>query len=451
MNDTYRKVHRLTPLLKFWSVLVALAALFFLNFNASMIASIYAIAAGDPLLVAGLTVLGFAVLCGLIWLVSGIWWRKLGFHLGQEELSLRQGVISTNLRTARYDRTQAVDVVEPFVPRLFGLAAVRVETAGGESSVIELAYLKKNEAQELRLEVLARVKGADAEELESEKDQGELLAHVPVGRAIGGVTLRLSTIWGALAVVALLFAPVPMATVVPVLIGLLPSLWRLLDTAWEFNAELETDSQTGERTLEIGYGLTNRRSQSIRLSRIHGVQIRQPLLWRIFGWYEVSVTVAGYGQSTGGASGSTRILPVGLREQAMELFELVSPLTREEIQRCAQPEGHSAPDYTSPKSARWVSPIDRKNQAVTMLKHVVVCHAGRIERRMAAIDMQHIQELTYKAGPLSQLAKVATVNFELVPGPVRMKGADLTPDDAEELLNRLRRRALPDLDGTVEA
>ncbi|WP_396334803.1 PH domain-containing protein [Corynebacterium sp.] len=166
MSDqlSFRRVHRLTPLLRLWSVILALIAAFALNVNLAALRDIFAFITGEhrgeALRDTALALAGFIAVCAVVWLVSGLWWRRMGYRLGAEELSLRRGLLSVQLRTARYDRTQAVDVVEPVIARLFRLAAVRVETAGGQSSVIEIAYLKKADAEALRDDILARVHGA---------------------------------------------------------------------------------------------------------------------------------------------------------------------------------------------------------------------------------------------------------------------------------------------------
>ena len=53
------------------------------------------------------------------------------------------------------------------------------------------------------------------------------------------------------------------------------------------------------RGLRITRGLTNLTSQSVPISRIQGVTVSQPLLWKAKGWYRVDVDVVGYGQAEG--------------------------------------------------------------------------------------------------------------------------------------------------------
>lgn len=454
--DGYTRVHRLTPLLRFWSLILALLAIFVLNINASMIEDVVSYLQGGHLGEVGrgtlLAIGGFVLVCAVIWLVSGVWWRKLGYKLTDDEVALRHGVISTSFRSARYERIQAVDVVESIIARLLGLATVRVETAGGNASVIKIEYLPKAKAEELRAELLRRTNGGQVEQPEQaveEESEPALIPEIPILRTIAAEALRLPTLITALIIGGLLFIPGMWTALLPIIVGFVGRVWSLVDSSWTFTALHDAPSHA----LNVSYGLADRRRQTIRISRIHGVRVSQPFLWRRLGWYEVHVSVAGYGTKGGGKqSGSTRILPVGTREQALELLALISDLDRAQIEDYARPEGHTQPTYTSPRRARWVSPIDRKQQSVTLVdspEPVTIVHRGRINRRVMVIGTPHIQELTLKVGPLSHLAGVRTVRFDLVAGPVRMAGQDLTPADASELLTRLRTRRLPVLEGPL--
>lgn len=447
--DGYTRVHRLTPLLRFWSLILALVAVLAVNVNASMVSDVLSYVQGGHLGEVGRgTLLGigaFVLVCAMIWLVSGIWWRKLGYKLTEDEIALRHGVISTSFRSARYERIQAVDVVESIIARLLGLAAVRVETAGGTSSVIKIEYLTKATAEELRAELLRRTNKGPASE-PAEETPAALIPEIPILRTIAAEALRLPTLLAALVIGGLLFIPGMWTALLPIIVGYLGSVWGLVDSSWKFTALHAAPTNA----LNVSYGLADRRRQTIRISRIHGVRVSQPFLWRRFGWYEVHVSVAGYGAKGGGKqSGSTRILPVGTREQALELLALISDLDRAQIEDYARPEGHTLPTYTSPRRATWVSPIDRKQQSVTLVElpqPVTIVHRGRINRRVMVIGTPHIQELTLKVGPLGHLAGVCTVRFDLVAGPVKMAGQDLTPHDASALLTRLRSRRLPALE-----
>ena len=441
----YQHVHRLTPLLRLWSVILALIAAFALNVNMAALRDIFAFITGEhrgeALRDTALALAGFIAVCAVVWLVSGLWWRRMGYRLGAEELSLRRGLLSVQLRTARYDRTQAVDVVEPVIARLFRLAAVRVETAGGQSSVIEIAYLKKSDAEALRDDILARVHGAPtpaatdtdidttsadaigAQTPAATAEEPALVPEIPIARSLIAAALRTSTLFLVGFLILVVLTRLPLSTALPILVGLIPNVWNVLDSSWRYTA------RTDGEVLNITYGLADRRRQSIRLDRIHAVQITQPFLWRPLGWYEVRVSVAGYGASASGkASGSTRILPVGTLAQARQFLP-----------------ADAAPTYASPARAKWVSPLDYRQQTVALTGDYVIVRNGRLNRRVKAIHTSHIQELTYRRGPISQALGLATVGLDLVQGPVRMDARNLTLADAAALLARLRSRQLPGL------
>lgn len=436
MSDqlSFRRVHRLTPLLRLWSVILALIAAFALNVNLAALRDIFAFITGEhrgeALRDTALALAGFIAVCAVVWLVSGLWWRRMGYRLGAEELSLRRGLLSVQLRTARYDRTQAVDVVEPVIARLLRLAAVRVETAGGQSSVIEIAYLKKADAEALRDDILARVHGAPISQTETPAEESAaelaeepaLVPEIPIARSLIAAALRTSTLFLVGFLILVVVTRLPPSTALPILVGAIPNVWNVLDSSWRYTA------RTDGEVLNITYGLADRRRQSIRLDRIHAVQITQPFLWRPLGWYEVRVSVAGYGASASGkASGSTRILPVGTLAQARQFLP-----------------ADAAPTYASPARAKWVSPLDYRQQTVALNGDYVIVRNGRLNRRIKAIHTSHIQELTYRRGPISQALGLATVDLDLVQGPVRMAARNLTLADAAALLARLRSRQLPD-------
>lgn len=437
---SYRPVHRLTPLLKFWTLILALFAACAVNVNASLLGTIGSFIRGDATLVPMFIGLGIvALMCAAIWLLSHAWWKATGYRLTDEEVSVRHGVLSRQERSARYDRIQAVDVVEPVIARLFRVAAVRIETAGGSTSVIEIAYLPKDTAGALRTEVLActREPVADTNPVE---DTRILVPEIPIARSLVAALGNPLVLPFAISMGLLVLASASWGAALPFVVGLVGSLWKVIDQSWRYTARLTEDGLA----LDVTYGLADRRRQTIPLRRIHGISIQQrSWWWRFPGWWMVKVSVAGYGTGSNPASGTTTLLPVGERDTALRMAALLGPLTEAEIDVHARPEGAHTPDYTSPTQARWVSPIDWKQQATTLLPGVVVCHSGRFVRRVAFLAAPHIQELTLRRGPIHQALNLGTVRLNLVNGPVQMSGLDLSARDAEELLKVLRGRQLP--------
>ncbi|MDN6387550.1 MAG: PH domain-containing protein, partial [Corynebacterium sp.] len=160
-GDRWRRVHPLSPLLRMWAVLVGIAAVLLAQ-QAETLGRLRDLLADTSLptaLVVLVAVVALPVVFFVGWVVSLPWWRATGNRITDEEIAVRRGVLSRQLRTARFDRVQAVDVVEPLAPRLFRLAGVRVETAGGSDSSVNVEYLPRADAETLRADLLHLVNG----------------------------------------------------------------------------------------------------------------------------------------------------------------------------------------------------------------------------------------------------------------------------------------------------
>ncbi|WP_297005138.1 PH domain-containing protein [uncultured Corynebacterium sp.] len=419
-----------------------------------------------------------AVLVGVFllgWLLSWPWWRATRWRVDDEAISVRRGVLSTQLRTARFDRVQAVDLIEPLAPRLFRLAGVRVETAGGADSAVSVEYLPRARAEQLRDALLGRVRvlpdapdGPDAPAApEPAARPGTVVVpQIPATRSLAAAVLAGPTAVTLLIVLVSAATPAGLALLLPAVAGLGPWIWGLLNRSWRFTAVLSgrftavSPGRDDDRLLVVTFGFSERRRQTVPLDRIHAVRVSQPLLWRPLGWWKVDVDIAGYGEpGQGGAT--TAVLPVGTLDQAFALVALLGPLDRGQVDTLVRPGRVPEPRagvrvYRSPASARWVSPVDRTRQAVVLVagegsgrgtdrNHdtALVCHCGRWRRSASVIDPAHVQELSHRRGPLRRMLGLATVRFDLVPGPVTMVGRDLSSVDAVDLLTRLRQRTLP--------
>lgn len=466
--DGWRRVHPATNLLQMWAVLVAALVAFAFNaFSRVQDAASFLADHVDwlPIVIAFAAIPTVIV---LLWLATIPWWRVKAYRFANDQIVLRHGLLTKSSRTAHFDRVQAVDVVEPLIARIFGLAGVRIETAGGSGSVVAIEFLRRTEADRLREEILTTIRhtgpsklsdpaqkgepataafatsGSYSAPTESIADQAVLVPTIPIIRSIAGAVLN----WSAIAIVVLVIVAIvfpPAATgLVPFFIGAAPWLYGVVNKSWKFTAMLVDDE------LNLQYGLAERRRQTIPLDRIHAIQVHQPVLWRLAGWWQVRVDIAGYQEDK--TSGTTVVFPVGTLGDAVRVYEAVGPLSFDEIAGLARPEGRTRADFTSPDNARLVSPFDLRCQGVTLvgdgtsLPHAVVTHSGRLGRRVAAIDPSHIQEISLSRGPIQQHLGIATVRMDLVPGPVSMAGQDLDVAEADHLLAILRQRRLPSLE-----
>lgn len=485
----WRRVHALSPLLRMWAVVIGVVAVVMFQQSDLIVSAWEALGRSSlpSVLVVGGIVAIFPVAFALGWLVSLPWWRAAGYRVTGEEIAVRRGVISRQLRTARFDRVHAIDLVEPLAARLFRLAGVSVETAGGSDSAVTVEYLPRADAEELRASLLHLVNGTpdDADDrregtggtggtagtVDTADPAAVIVAPIPISRSIAAAALSGATVGVLIAVVVAVATPAGLALLVPVALGVVPWLWGILNTSWRFTARLSGD------VLGVTFGLTERRRQSVPLGRIHAVEVSQPIIWRLLGWWKVKVDIAGYGAEDGKSGSTTTLLPVGDLNQTLRVLTLLAPLSASQVTDLAHPEGmRENPGsetggvsgagetseivvYRSPDSARWVSPVDRTRQGMTLVAEhteptqptqptqprwqAVISHHGRLRRVVSVIAPAHIQELSLRRGPLQQLLGLSGVQLDLVPGPVTMTGRDLVTADAVDLVTRLRSRVLP--------
>ncbi len=91
----------------------------------------------------------------------------------------------------RFDRIQAIDVAQPFVARLFGLAELRMDVAGGGGSDGRLSYLMLADARRLRATLIATASGLTQESMHPETMEApqQALLTVPTKRLLGATLL----------------------------------------------------------------------------------------------------------------------------------------------------------------------------------------------------------------------------------------------------------------------
>ena len=92
----------------------------------------------------GIAILAAALVIGVVrWLVTK--WALDGVTL-----RIETGLLRRDARQLPLVRIQAVDVVRPFLARVFGLAELRIRLAGGGKSGGRLTYLSEAAAVDLR-------------------------------------------------------------------------------------------------------------------------------------------------------------------------------------------------------------------------------------------------------------------------------------------------------------
>src|SRR5690606_21405843 len=101
---------------------------------------------------AGLLIL----LCG----ASYLQWRRFGFWLEQDRIIIRSGLLFRGEKPIYYSRIHSVNVEQPLIQRLLGVAQLKIETPGGGQKADGILYaLSLAEANEIKMQLRAFAEG----------------------------------------------------------------------------------------------------------------------------------------------------------------------------------------------------------------------------------------------------------------------------------------------------
>lgn len=96
------------------------------------------------------------LLCG----ASYLQWRRFGFWLEQDRIIIRSGLLFRGEKTIYYSRIHSVNVEQPLIQRLLGVAQLKIETPGGGQKADGILYaLSLAEANEIKMQLRAFAEG----------------------------------------------------------------------------------------------------------------------------------------------------------------------------------------------------------------------------------------------------------------------------------------------------
>ncbi|HEU4426282.1 MAG TPA: PH domain-containing protein, partial [Pilimelia sp.] len=358
--------------------------------------------------------------------LSMISWYVTGYHIVGRELRVYEGLVWRRTRAIPLERLQAVEVVQPLLARLAGLAELRLEVVGGAKTEAPLAFLSLSEAVALRDRLLALA--------------GRLApaAPAPAGPAVpAGVTptapvetapvagrelhrvsnqdvvisqLLTPQIWSlpfALAFILIQtvsngsYTFIGIASAITAMAGIvLQPVRRVLD---DWNFRLARD-QAG---LRLRHGLLETRNQTVPVDRVQAIRATWPLLWRPVGWLRVRMGVAGYaGPDEGQGRQSDRLLPVGDLPTARRLVAEV--LFGVDIA--------ALPLTPPPRRARWLAPIAQPKIGAALTPEVFATWDGVLTRNLTLVPHARIQSVRVVQGPLQRMLRLATVHADTAGG-----------------------------------
>lgn len=442
----WQRVHPATPLLRSWQALAIAIVFFGQDITEGLLRGDRGggVASGvtDSGVLGGL--IGLVVL-GAVLGMAFLSWQFTRYRVTPDALELHQGVVSRQQRRAPLDRLQAVDITEPLVARLFGLATLTLEVAGGGNSKIQLAYLTETEARRLRNHLLAAASGLQSD-TSAPPEVGEAPEHhvitVPLERLIGSILVSGATVALALTVAGTIIGMVLTgqagfaALLLPVGLTVGGLMWNQLVNGFGFRVAAAPDG------VRLRHGMLEQRTQTVPPGRVQAIRLHQPLLWRLTGWWIVEVNVAGYGggNASNGSAPRNRLLPVGTQAEAIAVLGFIVP-GLEVDDADLQSRGDECGFTPAPRRARWVDPVGWRRHGFRVDEPALLVRGGRLHRHLDVVPHARTQSCGSWQGPIQRRLRLASFDLHSTPGPVAPHVKHLAVDVAADLLEQQSARA----------
>ncbi len=260
--------------------------------------------------------------------------RRYEYRLTADTFDIDAGVFSRREREIPYGRIQNVAINRNVFQRLFGIAEVRLETAGGNAAEARLRYVGIDRAYELQ-DALSDRTGNDSTDVEptTAPDAAEeahrqhpifeitprelaVLALVSLDYrvlvfSVIGVSAFLPQLGGRLFDSGVFTVP---ATVLGLYL-----LTAVLSALYAVTNYYDFTLSQGDRELRYERGLLQRYSGTIPLDKIQVLRISENVLARAVGYASVLVETAGY--SPGESGGTQSAVPIAQRSRVDRLVE----------------------------------------------------------------------------------------------------------------------------------
>jgi putative membrane protein len=449
-DGQWHRLHPATPLLRGGLAFVAVLGILLVNLRDLWIEILIGgpeEEGVDPLTFVienGYLGIGLLVLVGGLLLSIGgftLSWRMNTFRITDELVEVRSGILFRTHRRGRLDRIQGVNIVRPFLARLFGAAKLEINVAGQDANV-PLAYLGSAAADDLRREILTLASGTQEREAAAgqpaagglverrlnefvaeyaDEAPPESIVRMHPGRLLGSIALS------AIPIAVVITAGIVIGTTLTgelfFLFGFVPGAIGLVGYyVNRFTKFVRYSISATPDGIRVGYGLLSTANDTLPPGRIHAVQLTQPLFWRPFGWWDIRINRASQSAAQA-ASGQSNfmLLPVGSMEDVRRVLGLVFPdLARSDI-LTAGLTGRGEPDdgfVNSPKRARLVRWFSQRRNGFALQHGAVLFRRGFVWRDLAIVPAARMQSVALQQGPLARALRLAALRVHTVAGPV---------------------------------
>ncbi len=473
-DGEWQRLHPLTPLLRGGLFLVVIAGIVISNLRERLLylflpwiddgadieVTLEDMQRGDPIdwIVANnlYVVALIGVLVVLALLIGGFYlsWRFHTFRITGDDVEVRSGILFRTHRRAPLDRVQGVNLTRPMIARLMGMAKLEVVGAGLDSNV-KLEYLSTTNAEAVRADIL-RLASGSRQASAARKDaaapgssrvsaaasvvsagitgiisgaeepigEPESVVHIPFGRLaasrlLSGSTVALIAIIVAIVIGSMNSTPWLLFTMVPALLGFGAYWVRTITRSLRYSI---APTPSG---LRITFGLFTTITEVLPPGRVHAIEISQSILWRGFGWWEITINrLSGRGLADGTADQFTTVLPVGTRADVERVLRLLLPhLPEQEWPYVFEhgilgPHADRDPYTNTPRRARLLRPLSWRRNGFLLVPDALLLRRGVIWRTLALLPLARLQSLGIDQGPLDRRLSVANLRAHTIAGRV---------------------------------
>ncbi len=419
--------------------------------------------ANNLILIAG----GGALVVLIVLLVAfRLSWRFHTFRISDDDVEVRSGVLFRTHRRAPLDRVQGVNLTRPMVARLLGLAKLEVVGAGLDSNV-KLEYLSARAAETVRGDILRLASGrrraergavstasgstvqqaagavaagiqnmVDGEDLSDAEP--ESIVRIPFGRLVAsrvlsGSTLMLVALVVAIAVAASLSTLWLLFTIGPMFLAFGAYYVRSVARGLRYSIAPSPDG------VRLTFGLFTTISEVVPPGRVHAIAVHQPLLWRPFGWWSISVNrLSGRGATDSSVDPFAAVLPVGTRDDVERVLRILAPALPPDEWTYVFRDGilgpvDDDPYVITPRRARLLRPLSWRRNGAVLTADALFLRRGWARRTLAIVPLARLQSVGLRQGPLARATRTATLAAHVIAGTVQTSVGALDRDAAVRL------------------
>jgi hypothetical protein len=133
--------------LKIIYIRLAIFSLFIIG----LLIAFYFLARNEILTIVFVAIISFlAIILAYSWLISVLGFPRKGYLVREKDISYQRGVITYKVTSVPFNRIQHVEVNQGVLAKIFKLSAIKIFTAGGNASDLQIPGLPIEMAQNLK-------------------------------------------------------------------------------------------------------------------------------------------------------------------------------------------------------------------------------------------------------------------------------------------------------------